>query len=392
MRRGLVGLAAAAMAVTLIGGVGAAYASAYKTVTVNVDGVTKPVAGLHSTTADVLSAADIKLGPHDQVTPAADAGVVEGQTVTVKRAQPVWVSLNTSSPRKVWVTGASIDQQLDDVAKLAPGASLSLPRTPHSATELPLAAQPMQVSVNVDGAARTIDAGAGAATAVVLAKAGIALGPLDEVVATQNGVGQPVLTVTRVQRGGDTEEQEIPFEVTTTPDERLYQGQEIVETPGVVGIKRITYATTTRNGQTDQRQVLREDVVRQPVTQVVRAGTKPLPRGISAAQMQAGGGTSPAAAKAMAAAILPEFGFGMDQYQCLIDLWEHESGWNYTSTNASSGAYGIPQSLPGTKMAAAGEDWRTNPATQIRWGLGYIRGRYGDPCGAWAAWQVKKWY
>jgi hypothetical protein len=80
------------------------------------------------------------------------------------------------------------------------------------------------------------------------------------------------------------------------------------------------------------------------------------------------------------------------QYGCLDRLWTRESGWNYLATNPSSGAYGIPQSLPASKMASAGADWRTNSDTQIRWGLGYISGRYGTPCAAWAHSQAVGWY
>ena len=65
---------------------------------------------------------------------------------------------------------------------------------------------------------------------------------------------------------------------------------------------------------------------------------------------------------------------------------------DYTQLAISSGAYGIPQALPGSKMASAGSDWRTNPKTQIKWGLGYISGRYGDPCGAWSHFLRKNWY
>jgi hypothetical protein len=84
-------------------------------------------------------------------------------------------------------------------------------------------------------------------------------------------------------------------------------------------------------------------------------------------------------------------GWGTDQYDCLVALWNRESGWRYNAYNASSGAYGIPQSLPGSKMASAGADWETNPATQITWGLNYI-GRYGNPCGAWAHSESSGWY
>jgi hypothetical protein len=86
----------------------------------------------------------------------------------------------------------------------------------------------------------------------------------------------------------------------------------------------------------------------------------------------------------IARALMPQFGFGADQFGCLDSLWTRESNWNPAAHNASSGAHGIPQSLPGSKMASVGADWATNPVTQITWGLGYIRDRYGSPCAAWA--------
>ncbi|MEH0420476.1 tachylectin-related carbohydrate-binding protein [Streptomyces sp. B21-083] len=80
------------------------------------------------------------------------------------------------------------------------------------------------------------------------------------------------------------------------------------------------------------------------------------------------------------------------QWACLENLWDHESGWRWSATNPSSGAYGIPQALPATKMDVAGDDWHENPLTQIRWGLSYIDGRYGSPCDAWSFWQANNWY
>jgi len=90
--------------------------------------------------------------------------------------------------------------------------------------------------------------------------------------------------------------------------------------------------------------------------------------------------------------LLPQHGFSTGEMSCLDQLWEHESGWNEHASNPSSGAYGIPQALPGDKMASAGSDWQTNPATQISWGLGYISDRYGSPCGAWGYFQSNGWY
>ncbi|MEU6677391.1 lytic transglycosylase domain-containing protein [Streptomyces sp. NPDC046853] len=81
-----------------------------------------------------------------------------------------------------------------------------------------------------------------------------------------------------------------------------------------------------------------------------------------------------------------------DQFQCFSNIVNHESTWNYKASNASSGAYGLVQALPGSKMSSAGADWQTNPATQIKWGLGYMNDRYGSPCGAWEFWQANNWY
>lgn len=85
-------------------------------------------------------------------------------------------------------------------------------------------------------------------------------------------------------------------------------------------------------------------------------------------------------------------GWDQGEYECLVALWNRESRWNVYAHNPSSGAYGIPQALPGDKMATAGADWQTNPVTQITWGLGYIAGRYGTPCDAWEHSERKGWY
>jgi hypothetical protein len=90
--------------------------------------------------------------------------------------------------------------------------------------------------------------------------------------------------------------------------------------------------------------------------------------------------------------MLGEYGWGEDQFGCLDSLWTRESNWDHRAENPSSGAFGIPQSLPGNKMASAGADWRTNPLTQIEWGLSYIRDVYGSPCSAWGHSQSTGWY
>ncbi len=94
----------------------------------------------------------------------------------------------------------------------------------------------------------------------------------------------------------------------------------------------------------------------------------------------------------IARALLGDFGWSQDQFGCLDSLWIRESNWNPLAHNPSSGAHGIPQSLPGSKMATVGSDWYSNPVTQITWGLGYIRDRYGSPCSAWGHSQASGWY
>ncbi|MGW0787052.1 aggregation-promoting factor C-terminal-like domain-containing protein [Streptomyces sp. NPDC002911] len=107
-----------------------------------------------------------------------------------------------------------------------------------------------------------------------------------------------------------------------------------------------------------------------------------------ASSFSAQGSYSVAEVQAMARAMMPS-----DQFQCFSNIVERESGWNYKATNPSSGAYGIMQALPGSKMVSAGADWQTNPATQIKWGLSYMNSdRYGSPCAAWSFWQANHWY
>lgn len=144
------------------------------------------------------------------------------------------------------------------------------------------------------------------------------------------------------------------------------------------------------------------------LTKVTKAEAEKLAAAAAAydqAQAQAAAAAAAAEAAELAAANTPDgarafaaelaasqYGWGGEQYQCLDRLWQKESGWSYTAYNASSGATGIPQSLPGSKMATAGADWQTNARTQITWGLGYISSAYGSPCSAWSHSQSMNWY
>jgi hypothetical protein len=140
-------------------------------------------------------------------------------------------------------------------------------------------------------------------------------------------------------------------------------------------------------------------ILQDAATEAFTVSSKPKVTGAPASRHTSNGGNpivtapapDPGSAEAIAKSMLPDYGFSTDQYPCLYNLWMAESGWRYNAENAS-GAYGIPQALPGDKMATAGADWQTDPTTQIKWGLGYIKGTYGTPCNAWTHEQSYGWY
>jgi len=154
-------------------------------------------------------------------------------------------------------------------------------------------------------------------------------------------------------------------------------------------------------GQPEQTLDAPADIQAQDVTREafgVKEAPKPPPVA-SAGTFSSGGAFAPPAgtpdpgsAQAYAHSLLLSRGLGEDEFSCLVALWNRESHWNVYAHNSSSGAYGIPQALPGSKMASAGADWQTSAETQINWGLGYISGRYGTPCGAWAHSESNGWY
>lgn len=193
------------------------------------------------------------------------------------------------------------------------------------------------------------------------------------------------------------------FSSSTVEDKSVPKGTRTVKQKGISGEVLTTYEVSVLNGKEIDRTVIASKVVSTTQDEIVVIGTGPkvVPNTPSSGGNGGGGngggggnaqpvktGSARAIAKEMAAAR----GWGDDQFACLDKLWQRESGWSYKAHNSSSGAHGIPQALPGSKMASAGADWATNPATQIKWGLGYIKGRYATPCGAWSSFQSKGWY
>jgi len=146
------------------------------------------------------------------------------------------------------------------------------------------------------------------------------------------------------------------------------------------------------DGQAAQPPAARKVPPARAITAAAQPASQPAAHSISGAQPTQAATAASGSPQQIAEAMLASFGWSSSQFSCLDPLWAHESGWSVTAYNPGSGAYGIPQAVPGSKMASAGPDWQTNAATQIRWGLEYIKGTYGSPCGAWGHEQATGWY
>lgn len=231
-----------------------------------------------------------------------------------------------------------------------------------------------------------------------LVEAGVVLGWDDVVSADLSAApeaGAEVL-IGRASTEFVTEQVVTEFETEERNTSDLLVGETRVVQEGVDGDARVTSEVQYVDGVEVSRSTVVNTVLTEAVTEIIEVGTgKPT---TSSGGSSSSGGTvastpvEPGSNRALGKQLMLEYGFAEDQWGCLEALWTKESQWNHQARNTSSGAFGIPQALPGSKMASAGSDWATNPATQIKWGLGYISGRYSTPCGAWSAFKSKGWY
>ncbi len=378
-----------AVVVTGVVGATVAWARVDKTVTLRVDGDTSTV---HTTAASVQGAlADAKLtiGAHDIVAPAATAKIHNGSQIVLKRGRLLHLIVD-GKRLDVWVTTPSVAEALNqlgysaaDFSSVSRDRRLSL--TP---TDIELRT-PKAVTVTADGKTRTVTT-TDATVGQLLTELGITVGASDRlsvaVSSTPREGGRIVLQ--RVRKGTVVVQQAIPFQTTKHDDPTALVGTTTVITPGKTGLATVTYAVVYLDGKVIGKTSLSRKVVRQPVNQVEKVGTKSAPTTGTATPIN----VDPSSAQGIAKTLLAQRGMGDDQFSCLVQMWDNESGWRVNAQNSSTGAYGIPQALPGSKMAAYGADWQTNPKTQILWGLAYIQGRYGTPCQAWASWQAQGWY
>ena len=184
-----------------------------------------------------------------------------------------------------------------------------------------------------------------------------------------------------------TEEVEIPYEtVTKDVSNGSPTTQNRVVQKGENGLKRVTYRIRYQNGAEIEKTEISSEIIKEPVDKIVEVRTK---------QVTSRGGVvsgSVAEYQAYAEKRCFDYGWSDADFQALVKLWNKESRWNPYASNSSSGAYGIPQALPASKMATYGTDYRTNYKTQIEWGLSYIKSRYGNPTNAWNQSCRKGWY
>ena len=448
--RVVLGVAALA-SVGVLGIAGVGVASSHTTVMLEVNGVSRPVTAWGNTVADALKVANVSVGSGDLVQPGVAETVREGDTIVVRTSKAYTVTVD-GEPRTLWTTAASADSILADAAPLGTTVTLAADRSASRDELTPLVSRARNVIVNADGTTREVAVRPGQDARGILEAAGVSVHALDRVTVENDATGELAITVSRVTRGQATETVDIPFSETTTTSSDMFVGESQVTTTGVNGVTTWTVWQEKDGDQVLTSVPITEHSTSQPVTQVRSEGTKEAtptalvaagidPKATLEEKTESDGTTSvryraklgsistkeeiaeitgeaknadqaTAAAAAAAAAeagavpttysgedprslakpLVAAQGWSDSEYQCLVLLWNRESQWNPYAENSSSGAYGIPQALPGSKMASAGADWRTNPITQLNWGIGYIKGRYGTPCSAWAHSNAVGWY
>lgn len=183
-----------------------------------------------------------------------------------------------------------------------------------------------------------------------------------------------------------TVKEEIPFETITKDVSNGSSTVNKVIQAGKNGLKEVTYKVRYKGDIEVERIELSSKVIKEPVNKIVQIQTVTSRSGNRLAS------GSVLTYQEYAATVCSSYGWSETDIECLISLWNKESGWNPYACNSSSGAYGIPQALPASKMASKGADYKTNYQTQINWGLSYISSRYGNPQNAWSHWLAKGWY
>jgi uncharacterized protein YabE (DUF348 family) len=386
----LAGLAAAPMIWT----------SVDKSVELVVDGHAITVQTTANTVGDVLRGNGYRVTTHDLVAPSPQAKVASDARIVLRRGRLLHLTVD-GTRTDVWTTAPTVAEALAQLG-YGSGDVVSVSRSrrlPLSPTDISIRT-PRLVTLIHDGKSEEITT-TDATVGELLDDLQVSLGSADRVSPSPDAALAPGTTV-RVQRVATrlvSQFRAMPYPTRKLRDSALYVGTSRVVHPGRAGKIRITYSVVYVDGKPVGRTKVGTATLVKPSARVIAVGTKRIVQnttvadaGVSTAAAPSAPAPSAGTAKAIARQMLAARGWGADQYDCLVTLWNHESGWRVHAANPS-GAYGIPQALPGSKMGSAGPDWQNSAETQIRWGLGYISSRYGTPCGAWSSWQAHGgWY
>ncbi|MDR7383931.1 ubiquitin-like domain-containing protein [Promicromonospora iranensis] len=358
------------------------YVANASTLTIDYNGDVRTVGVYGDTVGDALASQRIRLGRDDVVQPAATSDVAPGGTVVVRTSREVTVELD-GQVMTLRTTAGTVGELMAALGPRGDGALATASRTTRLDRDPIRFSTVKQVNIAVDGSVLEFHTTQSTVRGL-FREAGISLqdGDVTSVPLDAAAVDGMVIVVSRDVSSSRTVTEVLPFKTETVEDSSLPEGYESIRTVGVPGEATVTYAVKTVGGAVVERTVAERRVTRKPVDEVVVVGTMDV----------ATAPVDPGSARALGQAMAAERGWGAGEFSCLDRLWEKESGWRWNADNPSSSAYGIPQALPGSKMATVGSDWLTNPATQIEWGLGYISGRYGTPCTAWAHSVEVGWY
>jgi len=366
----------------------------HKDITLEIDGEQTRIDTFASSVDHVLAGAGVEVSPEDLVAPALGSEIADGATIVVRSAAPLDVVIDGKT-ETILTSAETVDELLSSLGPRGENALVTSSRSARM-DRADSAATPLHVStektarVSVDG---NVVEGRTAAMTVgeMLTEWGIFLSENDSssVPLSSPTVDGMVVMVNRHTVEGGTETTTLPFETVEVENDELMKGTKRTVTKGKTGSRVVTYKSIMVDGEEVDREILTEAVVSDPVDEVVHIGTKPEPE---IPEAEPAPEVKPGSNRELGREMAADRGWGDDQFRCLDNLWTRESNWRHTAANSSSGAYGIPQALPGSKMGSVGSDWRTNPATQITWGLNYIKGRYGTPCGAWNFFQNRNWY
>ena len=356
--------------------------SSSRLVTFYDDGIEKTIITKGQTVKDALSDAEITVDGKDKISPSVDTELTDSMTVVnIRRARPVTVIDDDGRHARVVTAevdsgkiAASVgaDLQARDTAEM--DVSSDFMETGGAGQELRIT-RAKTVALKLYGQDLTIRTQK-QTVGEMLTESGIALADNDTVSVDLDTPVADGMSLQVWRNGIQTveAEEEVPFETQVVEDSTKKVGYVEVQTAGQVGKKTVIYQVNMQNGVELSREKISEVVTIPAVNQVEVHGTKvELPPGSHTDWMRMAG--------------IPESDFGAANY-----IISHESGWRYNATNASSGAYGLPQALPGSKMASAGSDWQTNPITQLEWFYSYCLSRYGSVQKAYEFKIAHGWY